>query len=74
MNMAVFASSLIAAGGTANWFLFRRARAAMRLVALQQLPAAEALTLLQRIGGVNRGGTTLFLVLSLALLFAQAGA
>ena len=74
MNLAVFVSSVIAAGGTANWFLFRRARAATRLVALQQLPPADALRMLERIGGVNRVGTWLFLAISLVLAIAQAGA
>ena len=72
MNLAVYASSFIAAGGTANWFLYRRARAATRLVSMQQLPEPEAMSLLQRIGGVNRGGTVLFVTLSLVLGIAQA--
>ncbi len=74
MNFAVYLSSGIAAGGTANWFLFRRAQAATRLVTLQQLPDGEAMGLLQRIGGVNRSGTLLFLTLSLVLAVAQASA
>lgn len=74
MTLAVQLSSAIAAGGTANWFLYRRARAATRLVSLQQLPGPESLSLLTRIGGVNRGGTVLFLVLSLVLKVAQLGA
>jgi len=72
MNVAVYLSSVIAAGGTANWFLYRRARAATRLVSMQQLPRSEATSLLQRIGGVNRGGTILFVTLSLVLGIAQA--
>lgn len=72
MNVAVYVSSVIAAGGTANWFLYRRARAATRLVSMQQLPRSEANSLLQRIGGVNRGGTILFVTLSLVLGIAQA--
>ena len=72
MNVAVYVSSVIAAGGTANWFLYRRARAATRLVSMQQLPQSEAISLLQRIGGVNRGGTILFVTLSLVLGIAQA--
>jgi len=71
MTFALLLSSGIAAGGAANWFLFRRARAATRLVALQKLPAPEALALLERIGGVNRGGTLLFVVLSIVLGIAQ---
>lgn len=72
MLLAVLLSSAIAAGGTANWFLFRRARAATKLVSMQQLPQPEAMSLLQRIGGVNRGGTILFVTLSLVLGIAQA--
>lgn len=72
MNLAVWVSTVIAAGGTANWFLFRRARAATKLVSMQQLPQPEAMSLLQRIGGVNRGGTILFVTLSLVLGIAQA--
>ena len=70
MNMAVVFSSMIAAGGTGNWFLFRRARAAIRLVELQALPEAESNRLLQRIGGVNRGG--LLFMLALLLMTAIA--
>ncbi len=71
MNAAVYLSTAIAAGGTANWFLFRRARAAARLVAMQQLPSGEAESLLQRVGGVNRLGTSLFIGLSVTLMLAQ---
>lgn len=71
MNMAVFLSAVIAAGGTANWLLFRRARAATRLVAMQRAPDDESMALLRRIGGVNRNGTVLFFVLSLMLAVAQ---
>lgn len=71
MNAAVFVSTAIASGGTANWLLFRRARAAARLVAQEQLPPAESELLLQRVGGVNRLGTSLFLGLSLTLMLAQ---
>ncbi len=71
MYMAVRVSSMIAAGGTANWFLFRRARAASRLVALQRLPEPDATALLQRIGGVNRSGPLMLLALSVVLAFAQ---
>ena len=72
MLLAILLSSAIAAGGTANWFLYRRARAATRLVSMQQLSGPESMSLLQRIGGVNRGGTILFVVLSVVLGIAQA--
>lgn len=71
MYFAVQASSMIAAGGTANWFLFRRARAATRLAQLQKLPAEEASRLIGRIGGVNRGATLLLLALTIMGLVAS---
>lgn len=71
MSIAVFVSSSLAAGGTANWFLFRRARAASRFVTLQELPEGESLSLLQRMGGVNRMATTLFVTLMVVLTLAQ---
>ena len=49
MNFAIFASALIAAGGTGNWLLFRRARAATKLAQLQRLPDADAQVWLARI-------------------------
>ena len=70
LNVAVVISGFIAAGGSANWFLFRRARAAIRLVALQDLPAAESQRLLARIGGVNRGGLLFMLALSVMATLA----
>jgi hypothetical protein len=65
MGLAVILSTMIAAGGTANWLLFRRARAATIVVTAQQLPEDAALSFLQRIGGVNLMPAVLFLVLSL---------
>ncbi|HEY0928495.1 MAG TPA: DUF2628 domain-containing protein [Gemmatimonas sp.] len=71
MNLAVHLSSAIAAGGTANWLLFRRARAASHFVSVQQLPPAEGTNLLRRMGGVNRLATALFVSLSLVIVMAQ---
>jgi hypothetical protein len=73
MSIAVFVSSSLAAGGTANWFLFRRARAASRLVSMQSLPESEGLELLRRMGGVNRTATSLFVVLMLVVTLMQFG-
>ena len=73
MNAAVFVSTMLASGGTANWFLYRRARAANRLVIQQQLPAVEARLLLQRVGGVNKLATGLFVALSAMLAAATIG-
>lgn len=63
MYVAVYVSSVLAGGGTANWLLFRRARAAAKLVELQALPEPESDRLLKRIGGVNRGGLAFMLAI-----------
>jgi hypothetical protein len=73
MSIAVFVSSSLAAGGTANWFLFRRARAASRLVSMQGVSAREGLELMRRMGGVNRTATSLFVVLMLVITLMQFG-
>lgn len=73
MSIAVFVSSSLAAGGTANWFLFRRARAASRLVSMQGVSASEGLDLMRRVGGVNRTATSLFVVLMLVITLMQFG-
>lgn len=73
MSVAVFVSSSLAAGGTANWFLFRRARAASRLVTMQGVSATEGLDLMRRMGGVNRTATSLFVVLMLVVTLMQFG-
>lgn len=62
-RLGIQVSLSLAAGGTANWLLFRRARAAAKLVRMQQLPAAESATLLQRFGGVNKTGPWFLLAL-----------
>ena len=56
-------SARVAAGGTANWLLVRRARAATTFVATQQLPDDEARELLGKLGRVHRGPTILLVVL-----------
>lgn len=71
MYMAVHVSSAIAAGGTANWLLFRRARAASEFVSLQHLPKTEELSLLERMGGVSKLATIFFLALSMLLGLSQ---
>jgi hypothetical protein len=73
MSVAVVVSSSLAAGGTANWFLFRRTRAASRLVSMQGVSSSEALDLMRRIGGVNRTATSLFVVLMLVVTLMQFG-
>jgi hypothetical protein len=74
MTLAVNFSVMLAAGGAANWFLFRRARAAIRLVSLQGMPDAESIRLLARIGGVNRGGVLFMLAILMMSSLAAARA
>ena len=70
MFLAISASSIIAAGGTANWLLFRKARAVTAVVTLQQLPEEAAIAVLRRVGGVNLLPAILFLVLTLVINLA----
>jgi hypothetical protein len=72
VQMVVHSACAVAAGGTANWLLFRRARAATRLVELQQLPAAESMSLLAKIGGVNPVITAVLAVVAFVLIALQA--
>lgn len=76
MSAAVALSTAIAAGGTANWFLFRRARAASLVVSMQQVPEDVAISRLQRLGGVSLRPVVLFLAFSLifSMVAASAGA
>jgi len=71
MQVGVWLSTMLAAGGSANWFLFRRARAAVRLVGLQQLPEPDATLLLGRIGGTNRWGVAFLMAFALTGLVAS---
>jgi hypothetical protein len=74
MALATQFSAAIAAGGTANWFLFRRARAAAVFVSAQTLPPTDEAALMSRIGGVNRLATALFITMMLVLTVARIGA
>jgi len=65
LMFAVKISVVVAAGGTANWLLFRRARAAAHFARVQSLPTDEELVIMQRMGGVNRLATALFVALSM---------
>lgn len=73
---AVALSAAIAAGGTANWLLFRRARAATMVVTMQQVPEDVALARLARLGGTSMRPVVLFLLFSFlfAAITASAGA
>ena len=51
--LGVYLSTIILAGGTANFLLFRRAMAAMQLVAPRAPDPATQLSLLRRVGGVS---------------------
>lgn len=73
MNAAIFVSTVVAAGGSANWFLYRRARAAHRVISQQQVPPAEADRFLRRVGGTNRVATALFVAFSFVTALAAIG-
>ncbi len=70
MRLAIQLSASLAAGGTANWLLFRRARTAIRVVGMQPMSTSDGNELLRRVGGTNRGLTwailAVFFVLGLA--------
>lgn len=74
MQLAVGVSSIIAAGGVANWLLFRRARAAVRIALAQELPSTEELPWLARVGGINRIGVALAVALFIMSVYAAMGA
>jgi len=59
VQLGVGLSSIIAAGGVANWLLFRRARAAATLAASQIVENEAELSWLARVGGVNNLGVAL---------------
>lgn len=70
MNLAIQLSTRLAAGGTANWLLFRRGRTAIRVVDMQPMSISDGNELLRRVGGTNRTLTwamlAVFFVLTLA--------
>ncbi len=70
MQIAVGLSAIITAGGIANWLLFRRARAALRLAAAQELSEAETIPWLTRVGGINRMGVALAVAVFLMSAYA----
>lgn len=70
MQIAVGISAIIAAGGVGNWLLFRRARAAVRLAAAQELSEVETIPWLARVGGINRLGVALAVAVFLMSLYA----
>ena len=74
MQIAVGVSSIIAAGGVANWLLFRRARAAVRIALAQEMPNTEELPWLARVGGTSRTGVALAVALFIVSSYAALGA
>ncbi|MEQ1693429.1 MAG: DUF2628 domain-containing protein [Gemmatimonas sp.] len=74
MWLAVGVSSMIAAGGVANWLLFRRARAAVRIALAQEMPNTEELPWLARVGGTSRTGVALVVALNIMVFYAALGA
>lgn len=74
MQLGIGISTIIASGGVANWLLFRRARAAVRLAAMQEMPDSEALPWLARVGGINRLGVALAAAVFLMSLYASVSA
>lgn len=68
MVVGVQLSTMILAGGTANFLLFRRAQAAMRVVAARAGGGDAGLALLARVGQVNRGGVLVVVALTAVML------
>lgn len=71
--VAVQLSSRLAAGGIANWLLFRRASTAVRVVDAQPIPEADRQRFLERLGGTNRTFTFLLIAIFLLLTLIQLG-
>ena len=69
---AIEVSVRLAAGGSGNWLLYRRARAAHRLVSSQSLPSDSGRALMTRIGGINRTGAALVALVVAVSMLAQA--
>jgi hypothetical protein len=73
--LGVLLSSAILAGGTANFLLYRRAMAALRVVGTRGAQPEAALSLLRRVGGTSwqAVGLGLFLIFVLRILAGTAG-
>ncbi len=65
-------SGMVAAGGTGNWLLFRRARAVTSFIATQNLPKAELHDLIERFGGVHKWFTTLMAAMFASTILMRA--
>jgi len=64
----------LAAGGTANWLLFRKARVASLVATIEQLPEDVAISRLKQRGGVNVLPIVLLVLLQVAAAFLAASA
>lgn len=71
MTAAVQLSARLAAGGMANWLLFRRARTAIRVVGMQPISSSDSMDLLRRVGGTSALLT--WLLLGVFVVIALAG-
>ena len=71
ITLAVQLSSRLAAGGIANWLLFRRGATAVRVIDAQGMSEPDALRLLRRLGGTNRILTWLLVVILVSLGLVQ---
>jgi hypothetical protein len=72
--LGVTLSALILAGGTANYLLYRRAAAAIHLIAPRAPEPTTRLMLLRRVGGVSWVSVAVGIVMILLLQFLAAGA
>ncbi len=71
MNLAIQLSTRLAAGGTANWLLFRRGRTAIRVIGMQPMSVSDGNELLRRVGGTNRTLTWVMLGVFVVLVLAS---
>ncbi len=72
IRLGILISTAVLAGGTANYLLFRRATAAMQLVAPREADLASRLPLLRRVGGVSWASVAIVLGIITFLLFLSA--
>ena len=71
LALALQLSQRLAAGGIANWLLFRRARAAVVIIDAQRMPPGEGESLLRRLGGTAPVLTGV--ILGLLMVIASLG-
>lgn len=71
MILAVQISARLAAGGMANWLLFRRARTAIRVIDMQPMSASDSMQLLRRVGGTS--GMLTYVLVGVFIALGVAG-